>query len=456
MKFVVKNSCLVQPAEATWNGVMALTEFDQIGAITHPPTLYFYRPSETWLAQEEIMFTTLRDSLSRILVHFYPLAGRLRWLDGGRLELECNGEGVALIQVESDATLDDLGDLSLSPHFHHLSPKINYKAPIEEIPLLFVQLTKFKCGGIALSHALSHAVVDGQSAFHFASEWARLARGESLGKAPFLDRKLLRAGDPPSAQPCFDNEWNEPPVLITQPGSENDEIRNKGNAVAMLKLTKKQVEMLKNEANRTKSSYIDDGDHRMFSRYESVTAHIWRCACKARGHVYEQPTGVGISVDIRKRVEPPLPQTYFGNATTSVIATDCAGDVVTKPSGYAASRIRQAINKVSSAYVHSTLDNLKNLKDFTGLQDIHAMELEASERMFVGNPNLWVSSWTTLALNGLDFGWGNEMYMSPGPHDGDGESLTLPGQDGDGSMVVALHLQAAHIEDFKKFFYQTI
>ncbi|KZV34328.1 spermidine hydroxycinnamoyl transferase [Dorcoceras hygrometricum] len=451
MKVVLNNSCLVQPAEPTWNGPMPLTELDQTGVLAHIPTIYFYRPSRTWLTQKDTIFTTLKTSLSRILVHFYPLAGRLRWLDGARLVLDCNGKGVQLIEAETDADLDILGDFSPSPHFHHLIHAINYKAPIEEIPLVIVQLTKFKCGGIALCYSISHAAVDGQSALHFISEWANMARGDSLGDAPFLDRKLLRAGDPPiSEQPCFEHEqFDPPPLLIGQASCENE--RKKETTVAMLKLTKVQVEMLKNEANRTRS--FNDGQ-RVFTRYEAIAAQIWRCACRARGHKYEQPTGLAICLDIRNRIQPPLPQKYFGNAIVDVVAIACSGDLITRPSGYAASKIREAIDKVSSEFVHDTLDYLKNLKDLSRLQDIHAMK--TNQGPFYGNPNLGIISWMSLPLYGLDFGWGKEIFMGPGTHDCDGDSLILPGHDEDGSMFVALCLQAGCMEDFKKFFYEDI
>ena len=53
---------------------------------------------------------TLRHSLSGALVIFYPLAGRLHWIGGGRLELDCNAVVALLIAVESEAKIDDFGD----------------------------------------------------------------------------------------------------------------------------------------------------------------------------------------------------------------------------------------------------------------------------------------------------------------------------------------------------------
>lgn len=243
-----KGCYTVKPAEATWKGPLPLSEWDQIGTLTHVPTIYFYRPAPNWLSPADTIANTLRDSLSRALVPFYPLAGRLRSIDRGRLELDCNAEGALFFEAESEAKLDDIDHFSPSPEYHYLVPTLDYSVPIHELPLVLAQLTRFKCGGISLSIMISHTVVDGPSAVHFISEWATLARGEPLGTAPFLDRKLLRAGDPPTGPSCLDNsEYSHPPVLLGQ--SDNVEEEKKKNTVAMLKLSKTQVEKLKNMAN---------------------------------------------------------------------------------------------------------------------------------------------------------------------------------------------------------------
>ncbi|KAL7092470.1 hypothetical protein ACP275_12G166500 [Erythranthe tilingii] len=451
MKVTIKKCCLVEPAEATWSGCMALTESDQTGFLTHVPTIYFYRPSLNWLtSSKQTMFETLKASLSRALVHFYPLAGRLRWLDGSRLELDCNGKGVELIEARTESDLDELGDFSPSPHFDHLIPQMNYSSPIEEIPLLSVQLTEFRCGGVTLSYNISHAATDGQSALHFITEWARLARGDPLAEEPVLDRKLFRAGEPPSARPRFEHaQFDPPPLPMGQSSSENE--RRKETTTAMLRLTKAQLEILRNEANGNITAA------RGYSRYEAVTGHLWRSACVARGHTRDQPTSLGLCVDVRRRMKPPLPDRYFGNAIIDVVARSRAGELMTRPLGYATGKVREVIDGVTCEYVHSAIDYLKNLEDLSELQDIHALRTkEAAGAVFYGNPNLWVISWISLPLTGVDFGWGKDTAMTPGAHAGDGDSVILPGCDGDGSLVVAICLQSEFMEGFKKFFYQNI
>ncbi|XP_022548144.1 spermidine hydroxycinnamoyl transferase-like isoform X2 [Brassica napus] len=436
---IIRNTYTVVPAEPTWTGRFPLAEWDQVGTITHVPTIYFYdKPPDSFQGN---VVETLKNSLSRALFHFYPLAGRLRWLPQDRLELDCNAAGVTLIEAESEAELIDFNNFLGAAEFEKLVPQVNYKSPIETIPLFLAQVTKFKCGRISLSVKVSHAVVDGQSALHFLSEWGRIARGEPLETVPFLDRKVLWAGEqlPPFAtSPQYEGkEFEEPPLLIGE--TDCVEERKKETVVAMLKLSKSQLQKLRSKVNT--SEYADPA--RGFTRYETVTGHVWRCACKARGHSPEQPTGLVISVDARSRVQPPLPRGYFGNATLDVVAASIS-----------AGKISKAIKNVTNEYVMTGIEYLKNHEDLKEFQDIHT--LGSTEGPFYGNPNLGLVSWLTLPMYGLDFGWGQEVYMGPGTNDLDGNSLLLPDKTEDGSLILATCQQVVHMEAFKKHFYEDI
>lgn len=451
----------MKPAEPTFQGYLPLSVWDQIGCVTHIPAIYFYRPGQHWLKSPDSIINRLESSLSKLLVHFYPVAGRLRCLEGGRLEVDCNAAGVQLAEAESDATLSDLGDFSASQKFSHLFPLVDYEVtPFEEHPLLYVQLTKFQCGGIALSLTMSHAVADGQSAVHFISEWARIARGEALVITPVFDRKVFEAGRdyslPPrskSLTPLFqhDQYFQLLPVLIGESSNESESERKMPTSTAVLKLTKHQVETLKRKAN-------NGGEiSRMqfpYTRYEVIAAHTWRSACKARNLVKEQPTSLGLCVDTRKRMQPGLPKGYFGNAIVDVIASGHSGELVSQPLSYAASKIREAVLQVTNEYVHSAIEFMENQKDISRFQDIYA--LKRGEGVFYGNPNLVAVSWLTLPLYDLDFGWGKEVYMTLGTHECDGDCVIIPGKEGNESLSVALCLQDSHIEAFRKFFYADI
>ncbi|XP_024965678.1 spermidine hydroxycinnamoyl transferase-like [Cynara cardunculus var. scolymus] len=441
-----KTSSMVKPAERTWSGKLPLSELDQTGVTGHIPTFYFYTQSpHDWTT----ILQTLKSSLSSILVHFYPLAGRLSPVAGGRLELDCNAAGVQFVEAYADNKLTDLDTFLPLPIYHQLIPSIDYQnTPHEEIPLLVLQVTRFVCGGFCLSLSMSHTVADGEGALHFTCEWARISRGELLESPPYLDRKVLRAGDPPRASSSFEHaESNPPPILIEQ--SDNEPEHEKKTKVRMLKLTATQVEKLKKKANNSWKREMSRG----FTRYEVITAHIWRTACNVRNHKPEQPTALAIAMNVRSKMRPPLPREYFGNAVIDAIATGCSGEIVSKPLGYSSSKIREAIERVDDEHVNSVIDFLKGQEDLSKFRELKS---RSNGGGFCGNPNLGVTSWLTLPIYGADFGWGKEVHMTPGTHDNDGDSLILHGEDGDGSLVVALCLQVRHMEDFQKLFYQDI
>ncbi|KAL5149489.1 Villin-4 [Glycine soja] len=326
--------------ETTWCGRVSLSEWDQRGKVTHVPIIYFYRtPSQNSLTQHNNAIniaSNSKDSLSRALVPFYPLAGRLHWINNGRLELDCNAMGIQFI---SSTLEDNLGDFSPSSEYNYLVPTADYTLPIHDLPLVLVQLTRFKCGGVSIAITFSHAVVDGPSALHFMCEWARLASGEPMQTVPFHDRKVLRAGEPPSVPTteCHAHtEFDEPPLLLGQ--IESTEGRKKKTAMA-------------------------------------ITGHIYMEKCiKARGHKEDQPTALTVIVDSRGRMEPPLPKGYFGNATLDTVATSLAGDLVSKSLGYASSRIREAVERITYEYVRWGIEFLKNQEDLRSGLEIWRIE----------------------------------------------------------------------------------
>ncbi|KAK3009251.1 hypothetical protein RJ639_014117 [Escallonia herrerae] len=439
----IKATYTVKPAKETPNGLTRLSDVDQVRAVTHAPTVYFYDNPGDFASNVNVV----KDSLSKALVAFYPLAGRLQWIAGGRLELDCNPVGAKVIVAESDSKIRDFGDFGPTPQLEILIPPIDYTAPIHEIPLMLVQVTRFSCGGICIGLAISHVIVDGQSALYFITEWAKIARGEqSENLSPCLDRTILLAKQP-LRPPKFDHpEFDPPPRLI---GSFDDsEERKKETTVDMLNLTKEQIKKLRNKANEARTSDL-------YSRYEAVVGHMWRCASKARGHASEQVTTQSIIVDFRARREPPMPQSFFGNAISRVIAKATSGELVSKPLSFASGKIREAIEQVTEEYVRSSLDFVGGQDNVFQYRTSHTVGCPAQGTYF-WNPNMEITSWAGLPLYDADFGWGKEMYMGPGAIGYDGKAFILPGHDQDGSFSIALRLQVAHMDAFKKFFYEDI
>jgi shikimate O-hydroxycinnamoyltransferase len=144
-----KSTCMIVPSEPTPNGLLFLSESDQVMQWTHTPLIIIYKPNNNTIIPFSI--ERMKNSLSRALVHYYPLAGRLHWIEGSRLQLHCNAMGAQLTEAYSESNLDEFGDFTPNGIIQHLFPRVDYSTTsIEEQPLLLVQLTRFPCGGLCV------------------------------------------------------------------------------------------------------------------------------------------------------------------------------------------------------------------------------------------------------------------------------------------------------------------
>lgn len=71
-----------------------------------------------YLYKKGVCLETLKSSLSRTLVDYYPLAGRLRVSrEGGqKLEVDCNGEGAIFAEAFMDFTAEEFLQISTRPN----------------------------------------------------------------------------------------------------------------------------------------------------------------------------------------------------------------------------------------------------------------------------------------------------------------------------------------------------
>lgn len=127
----------MQPAEETprlglWNA-----NVDLVVPRFHTPSVYFYRPTG---APNFFDPNVVKEALSKALVPFYPMAGRLRRDDDGRIEIDCNAEGVLFVVAETSTVIDDFGDFAPTLELKKLIPTVDYSGGISTYPLLVLQV----------------------------------------------------------------------------------------------------------------------------------------------------------------------------------------------------------------------------------------------------------------------------------------------------------------------------
>ncbi|XP_018817237.1 spermidine hydroxycinnamoyl transferase-like [Juglans regia] len=453
----VKSTSSIIPSKPTPGGVLRLSECDQRMQWTHIPLIFIYKATGDNNEKTKTVVETLKDSLSRVLVPYYPLAGRLHWIHGGRLEVHCNAKGAQLLEAYSEAKLDELGDFAPMKAIEDLVPKVDYGSPIEDWPLLLVQVTRFSCGGLCVATAMSHTMVDGWSAAKFFNAWAKLARGDELeeNEMPFHDRTILRSLHEPLMPPRFEHiEFTKPPLRLGHTDAKEE--KKKETCVAILKVTKEQVEGLRKKANAIPCQDVETVSTRPFSRYEAIASHLWRCICKARANDNSQPTRVTLVIDFRSRLKPSLPPGYFGNTVLQTVTSKCVhGDLLAKPLSYAAGKLREAIERMTDEYIRSALDFIASQKDVGALRCGLHNGAHTNPPNYLGNPNASILSWINLPFYGMDYGWGKPIYVGPALiNDDDGKTYIMSSPAADGSLIIALRLQTECMNSFKEFFYE--
>ncbi|KAE8664280.1 Shikimate O-hydroxycinnamoyltransferase [Hibiscus syriacus] len=432
MEVTVKKTTMVTPCEDTPRTSLWVSNIDLVMTVYHISVVYFYKPNGS---SDFFDIKVLREALSKVLVSFYPFAGRLGYDENGRLEIVCNAEGVVFSEAETSSVMDDfIQDFSDGSKVPQLAPKFDCSGGISSYPLLGVQVTTFKCGGVSVGVTSQHTVADGPADGHFINSWADMARGMCPTIAPVLDRSFLRARDPPT--PKFRHVEFEPsPTLKTV----SDPSIHRPSVVSVFKITAAQVKALKDQVDETSGNT-------KYSTNSILAAHIWRCAVKARDLALDQQIRLTIPIDSRNRLRPPLPPGYFGNAIFYAPLDGLAGEFQSEPFIDTVKKIHEIVNRMDDEYLRSGIDLIETTADVKTVR-------RGAETMRC--PNLSINSWVWLPIQEADFGWGGPVFMRPANIVHEGKVYILPSSTGDGSLTLVTRLETDHVKRFGTLLYSS-
>ncbi|XP_042436445.1 omega-hydroxypalmitate O-feruloyl transferase-like [Zingiber officinale] len=380
-----REATLVVPAaEETQKGLYFLSNLDQNIAVI-VQTIYSFKSGEKGNGTAA---RVIKEALAKVLVHYYPLAGRLTISAEGKLIVDCTGEGAVFVEAEADCEMEDIGDIGIKPDPATLG-KLVYNVPgaknILEIPPLVVQLTTFTCGGFVLGLSMNHCMFDGLSAMEFVNSWGETARGLPLSVPPFVDRTVLRARDPP---------------VIGFPHHEFAEIEDVSESAALYQ----KEEMLyrsfcfdpdKLEAVKRRATE-GAGSPTKCTTFEALAGLVWRARAQALGLRAGQRTKLLFAVDGRPRFEPPLPKGYFGNGIVLTNALCTAGELLERPLGFAVGLVQEAVRMVTEEYMRSAIDYFEATRARPSL-----------------TATLLITTWSRLSFHTTDFGWGKPIQSGP-------------------------------------------
>ncbi|GAB4858298.1 hypothetical protein Ancab_009770 [Ancistrocladus abbreviatus] len=446
VKVKVMKKTHVQPRKKLGRKECQLVTFDlPYLAFYYNQKLLFYKVSGS---EYEEMVAKLKDGLSLVLEEFYPLAGKLGKDGDGvfKVGYDDDMDGVEVIE----AILDDGGgmvmgidDLIGREDMSFLKELVPYNGLLNleglQRPLLAVQLTRLR-DGLAIGCAFNHAVLDGTSTWHFMSSWAHFCNGSSNNSVqPFHDRTKVRKTRvklnlslPSSHAPTVvDHSKPNGNAANGSPGpAEEPQLREK-----VFKFSETAVDKIKSKIN---SRLPDDGESRPFSTFQSLSVHIWRAVTAARQLKPEDPTVFTIFTDCRKRVDPPMPESYFGNLIQAIFTGTAAGLLMANPPEFGAGMIQKAIEMHNATAINKRNE-----------------EWEANPIIFqykdAGVNCVAVGSSPRFKVYDVDFGWGKPESVRSGSNNRfDGMVYLYPGKNGGRSIDVEISLEAKAMENLEK------
>ncbi|KAL5722443.1 shikimate O-hydroxycinnamoyltransferase [Ranunculus cassubicifolius] len=346
----------------------------------------------------EKKLSVLKKSLSKTLTDFYPLSGRI----DGNESIICNNQGINFFQARVGGTLDEVLNNPQADQLNQLLAVDNFSGPGPKV-LLSVQANFFDRGGMAVGVSISHKAMDASSISLFLNNWAASARGsdDDIVFPKFDVRSYFTPRD-------------DIPVSIYPAGKPPQNLVTK-----RFVFTSSNLSALKAKCS---NDYV-----RPPTRVESLSALIWRSLANVARTRAESPTSTTVAniiVNIRGKMDPPLPNDVVGNMVIGTVATSTADAPQELP--FLVAQLRQALRKVDGNHV-------KKLQTHDGFSGFINTFQRIDEPFTQGELEfIIVTSWLRFPFYEVDFGWGAPAWACAAGLHGKNLIALMDSKDGDG------------------------
>lgn len=418
---------MIKPAQATPAQHMFLSAYD-IGLFrSYNLSLLFYKLEPPYAF--EVAVECLKESLSKSLVLFFPWAGRLIAQPDGRLALNCNDAGVEFVEATVDLPFSSLH----LDNFEHKDFFIEFGVPAKicessdpEHPLLSIQVTRFQGDeGMVMGVSSNHTVADAKGVWHFMKSWGELARGLEVSLEPIHTREELG-----------------PHKLITPPsnGVLQGLSCTHGGKLCVPWLERKPLVLSDfhfSSQTLKKLKHIASIE-RPCSTFEAFVAHLWKHVGLAKAVKNSDDFGLDLIADFRGRLNPPLPEAYFGNVVLRKFTRANMGELQRETLVETVKRIQGLIASLDEHYF-KTVGGLIEFGPASTFLDDYDFELST----------LQISHSPKFPIYDINFGWGKPLRVRSPIIPGDGEVHMWMGQEQDGSIDVTLALNVPSMERLK-------
>ncbi|KAA8549479.1 hypothetical protein F0562_001163 [Nyssa sinensis] len=268
-----KDVVLIKPSKPTSPCVLSLSTIDNdhnLELITQ--TIYVYQASVNSTNGSDPA-CVIEEALSKVLVYYYPLAGKLKRNSDGKLRINSNEDGVPFLEATANCELSSLR--SLDGIDVETAEQFVFDWPCDGdggYHPLVLQLTKFSCGGFTIGMGLSHSVCDGFGAALFFRAIAELASGKSEPSVKPVwerERQVVKPSQDPIQFVVVKASLAASPYLPT-----NELFRECFN-VSCESIRKLKMVLMKESENEVLNENLS------FTTLEVLGAYVWRSRAMA-------------------------------------------------------------------------------------------------------------------------------------------------------------------------------
>lgn len=139
LKVTLQDSTLIFPFEETEEKSMFLSNIDKVLTF-NVQTVHFFPSNPNF--PPEVVTQRLKTALSKVLVSYDYLAGRLKFNpQSQRVEIDCNSAGAGFVVASSEYSLDEIGDLVYpNPAFQQFTVQNMDNLAADDQPLCILQV----------------------------------------------------------------------------------------------------------------------------------------------------------------------------------------------------------------------------------------------------------------------------------------------------------------------------
>ncbi|KAM3712679.1 hypothetical protein ACB098_01G201200 [Castanea mollissima] len=431
--------CRVNPLPSSLASVtpssLPLTFFDILW-LRFPPVerVFFYETPPTKETFLNSIVPKLKHSLSLALQNSLPLAGNIIWPPESHKPIISykEGDAVSLTVAESNANFYHLSGNNFveAVEYHPLVPDL--ATSHEHAPVLALQVTTLSNCGFCIGITAHHTVLDSKSLTMFRKLWARLCKlgGNALSLVPELipsfDRMVVK--DQAGIEAIYLNQ------LLNLDGPQNKSLKvweqkTPPNVVrGTFELTRTKLEKLR----RLMTSILGENNNQeqpvhYISKLTLTCAYTWVCLAKAERQ------------NARPRLEPPMPDNYFGNCLTGCAAIAERNDLLGEKG------VAVAVKAISEAIRSLDYGVLKGAENWLSLLlNVKKDNISDGVPRIAGSPRF--------ELYNTVFGWGKPVKVELIFIDKTGGICVSDSRDGTGGIEIGLFLKKREMEVFASVF----